>query len=78
MQVVDLREIVMILELKRQGLGVSPIARQTRLDRKAVRQYLARTLRRWSMEPRKPEERLTEEAYQPRLQELNPEPSAHQ
>jgi transposase len=39
--VVGLREIVMILELKRQGLGVSAIARQTGLDRKTVRKYLA-------------------------------------
>lgn len=31
----------MILELKRQGLGVSAIARQTGLDRKTVRKYLA-------------------------------------
>lgn len=34
LQVVRLREIVMILELKRQGLGASAIARQTGLDRK--------------------------------------------
>ena len=33
---VGLREIVMILELKRQGLGVSAIARQTGLDRSTV------------------------------------------
>ena len=41
---VELREIVMILELKRQGLGVSAIARQTGLDRKTVRKYLERGL----------------------------------
>ena len=34
----------MILELKRQGLGVSAIARQTGLDRKTVRKYLAQGL----------------------------------
>jgi len=34
----------MILELKRQGLGVSAIARQTGLDRKTVRKYLERGL----------------------------------
>jgi len=31
----------MIFELKRQGLGVSSIARQTGLDRKTVQKYLA-------------------------------------
>lgn len=44
MQVVGLREIVMIRELKRQGLGVSAIARQTGLDRKTVKKYLERGL----------------------------------
>jgi transposase len=34
----------MILELKRQGLGVSAIARQTGLDRKTVKKYLERGL----------------------------------
>ena len=37
---VRLREIVMIHDLKRQGLGVSAIARQTGLDRKTVRKHL--------------------------------------
>lgn len=37
---VGLREIVMILELNRQGLSVSAIARQTALDRKTVKKYL--------------------------------------
>lgn len=35
----------MIFELKRQGLGVSSIARQTGLDRKTVQKYLA-----WGLE----------------------------
>ncbi len=34
---IKLREIVMIHELKNQGLGVSEIARRTGLDRKTVR-----------------------------------------
>ena len=61
MQVVELREIVMILELKRQGLGVSAIARQTGLDRKTVRKYLERGLEAPVYGPREPEERLAEE-----------------
>jgi hypothetical protein len=43
-QVVGPREIVMILELNRQGLNVSVIARLTRLDRKTVKKYLDRGL----------------------------------
>ena len=42
--VVTLGELVMILELHRQGLKVSAIARQTGLDRKTVRKYIARGL----------------------------------
>jgi transposase len=52
---------VMILELKRQGLGVSAIARQTGLDRKTVRKYLERGLEVPIHGPREPEERLAEE-----------------
>jgi transposase len=59
--VVELREIVMILELKRQGLGVSAIARQTGLDRKTVRKYLERGLEVPVYGPREPEERLVDE-----------------
>ena len=51
----------MILELKRQGLGVSAIARQTGLDRKTVRKYLERGLEVPVYGPREPEERLAEE-----------------
>ncbi len=43
---IKLREIVMIHELKRQGLGISAIARRTGLDRKTVRKYLDRGWRR--------------------------------
>jgi len=39
--VVNLGEVMMILELHRQGLTVSAIARQTGLDRKTVRRYIA-------------------------------------
>jgi hypothetical protein len=53
-----LREIVMILELKREGLGVSAIARQTGLDRKTVRKYLERGLEAPVYGQREPGERL--------------------
>jgi hypothetical protein len=60
LQVVRLREIVMILELKRQGLGVSAISRQTGLDRKMVRKYLDRGLEVLIYGPREPGARLAE------------------
>ncbi len=41
-QVVTLGEIVLIHDLKRQGLTVSAIARKLGLDRKTVRRYLDR------------------------------------
>ena len=50
----------MILELKRQGLGVSAIARQTGLDRKTVRKCLERGLEAPVYGPRAPGERLAE------------------
>ena len=39
---VNLGELVMILDLHREGLSVSAIARQLELDRKTVRKYIAR------------------------------------
>jgi transposase len=39
--VTGLEEIVMILDLHRQGAGVSAIARRTGLDRKTVRKVIA-------------------------------------
>lgn len=53
----------MILELERQGLGVSAIARQTGLDRKTVRNYLERGLEAPVYGPREPEERLAEDYH---------------
>ena len=41
---VKLGELMMILELHRQGLTVSAIARQLGMDRKTVRRYIARGL----------------------------------
>jgi transposase len=40
-QVKGLREIVLIHDLKRQGLSVTAIARKVGCDRKTVRKYLA-------------------------------------
>lgn len=57
---VGLREIVLILDLKRQGLGVSAIARQTGLDRKTMRKYLAQGLEMPVYGPRDVGERLAE------------------
>lgn len=60
----------MILELKRQGLGVSAIARQTGLDRKTVRKYLERGLEAPIYGPRAPGERLAEHYQDFLLQRL--------
>ena len=45
----------MILDLHRQGLSVSAIARQTGIDRKTVRKYIERGLEAPSYGPRKPQ-----------------------
>lgn len=57
---VELRRIVLIHDLKRQGLSVSAIARQTDLDRKTVRKYLDRGLEVPVYGPRDPRPRLLE------------------
>ena len=41
---IKLGEVVMILDLHRQGLTVSAIARELGVDRKTVRRYIARGL----------------------------------
>jgi transposase len=58
--VVKLGELVMILELHRQGLTVSAIARQLGLDRKTVRRYIARGLEPPAYGPRPPQQRSTD------------------
>lgn len=50
----------MILELQRQGLGISAIARQTGLDRKTVRKYLKRGLEAPVYGPRERGDRLAD------------------
>jgi len=52
--VIKLRETMMILDLHRQGLSVSAIARQTGIDRKTVRKYIERGMEAPAYGPRKP------------------------
>jgi transposase len=52
--VVRLGELVMILDLHRQGLSLSAIARQTGLDRKTIRRYVERGLEPPAYQPRPP------------------------
>ena len=54
---VRLGELMMILDLHRQGLSVSDIARRTGFDRKTVRRSIARGLEPPGYTPRPP--RLT-------------------
>ncbi|WP_437408902.1 tyrosine-type recombinase/integrase [Sinorhizobium meliloti] len=51
---IKLREMMMILDLHRQGLSVSAIARQAGIDRKTVRKYIERGLEAPVYGPRKP------------------------
>jgi len=55
--VIHLGELVMILDLHRQGLSVSAIARQLGVDRKTVRKYIARGLEPPAYGPRHPRPR---------------------
>jgi len=58
--VVNLGEVMMILELHRQGLKVSSIARQLGVDRKTVRKYIARGLEPPAYGPRPPQQKGTD------------------
>lgn len=51
---IKLGEMVMILDLHRQGLSVSAIARQTGTDRKTVRKYIDRGMAAPAYGPRQP------------------------
>ena len=53
---VKIGEIVMILDLHRQGLSVSAIARQSGIDRRTVHKYIERGLAAPVYGPRKPRE----------------------
>src|ERR1700730_16989582 len=52
--VIQLGELVMILDLHRQGLSVSAIARACGIDRKTIRKYIERGLDAPSYGPRQP------------------------
>ena len=54
---IKLGEVVMIVDLHRQGLSVSAIALQLGVDRKTVRKYLARGLEAPAYGPRQPRPR---------------------
>ena len=49
---IRLGELIMILDLHRQGLSVSAIARQLGIDRKTVRGYIAKGLEPPTYAPR--------------------------
>ena len=57
---IELRRIIVIHDLKRQGLSISAIARKTGLDRKTVRHYLNQGLAGQVYGPRAPRPRLLE------------------
>lgn len=63
-----LREIVLIHDLKKQGLSISAIARKVGSDRKTVRKYLDRGLEAPVYGPRQPRARVIE-PYERYLQE---------
>jgi transposase len=56
--VIKLGDVVMILDLHRQGLSVSAIARELGIDRKTVRKYIARGLEPPVYGPRQARSRL--------------------
>jgi transposase len=66
--VVNLGELMMILELHRQGLKVSAIARQLGVDRKTVRKYIARGLEPPAYGPRPVQQKSTD-PFLPYLQD---------
>jgi len=66
--VIKLGETVMILELHRQGISVSAIARQLGIDRKTVRKHIAAGLTAPSYKARPPRERLIV-SFEPYLRE---------
>jgi transposase len=59
--VVKFGEVIMILELHRQGLKVAAIARQLGIDRKTVRKYIARGLEPPTYGPRPRRQKSTDQ-----------------
>ncbi len=57
---IKLGELMMILDLHRQGLSVSAIARQTGVDRKTVRKYIERGMEAPAYGPRQPRQSVIE------------------
>ena len=73
---IELRELIVILDLHKEGLTISAIAERTGLDRKTVRKYIERGLEAPVYGPREPRARIMEpyEAYvQERLSAWCPE-----
>jgi transposase len=66
--VIKLGELVMILDLHRQGLSVSAIARQLCVDRKTVRRAIAKGLEPPNYKTRAPRPRITD-PFEPYLKE---------
>ncbi len=62
---IKLGELVIILDLHRQGLSVSAISRQCGLDRKTVRRYIERGLEPPAYGPRKPRPTLLDPLSRP-------------
>src|ERR1700716_4193327 len=58
--VVRVGELVMIMELHRQGLSLTAIGRQLGIDRKTVRRYIALGLEPPTYGPRPPRQRSTD------------------
>ena len=65
---IKLGELVMILDLHRQGLSVSAIARQLCIDRKTVRSAIAKGLEPPKYKTRPPRARITD-PFEPYLKE---------
>ena len=65
---VKLGELIVILDLHREGLSVSAIAQRTGLDRKTVRKYIARGLEPPAYGPRLPRPRILQ-PFEPYLRE---------
>ena len=65
---IKLGELVMILDLHRQGLSVSAIARQVGVDRKTVRTYIAKGLEPPAYKKRAPAPSLVDR-FEPYLRE---------